>query len=288
VLCSRGGFACGAPADAMAENGALEPVYVMTASGNSTQLQGNLAIATILDVKRAYENAKGVPAWQQRLIVGTHVLDNDMVLVECGISAGSVLQLVIIQNLSELPGLGGDWVAYMFNGSDRQWRDALRLGSNVDGIGDPGSVFCNPSQMGCYKMSEAVFDDQRFTEVAAVGSDKSWALIKRSDGGVIPAADAFKVGGSEGYQFIFSDGTITDSSTNRWNADLDNMHWAHFGPFFDDASYNNVLNGSGWQWMWSSERGDKGTILGSAGFSSHRKQALSGYAWTWYARVGAT
>jgi hypothetical protein len=249
-----------------------------------------LAKVTAGEVKQRYSQLSGVPAWQLRLISGEALLSDGEQLVSHGLRSGDSLHVVSVQNLSTLPGLGSGWVLYMFNGADFQYVDDLMLGQNSDGIGDPGVVL-NPEadQSGCYKMSERSFDEHGFDEVAAVGSDHSWVLIRRGDGGAIPASDAFKIGGSAGYQFIFSNGLRSDSSANRTNAAVGELHWASFGPFFDDALYHNVLDGSGWQWMWSAHRSDKGTVLGSSSWSEshHLQSRLGGYAWAWYGRVAA-
>mmetsp|Transcript_61766 Transcript_61766/g.180496 ORF Transcript_61766/g.180496 Transcript_61766/m.180496 type:complete len:270 (+) Transcript_61766:54-863(+) len=266
----------------------MESFFLVTAGGQSTEFCGELTKVTVLDVKLKYNEVANVPVWQQRLVLGTDILEDDLVLASCGVGAGTKLQLVMTQNLSDLPGLGTGWVLYMFNGKDAQHRDSLRYGSNPDGLGDPGVVLDRRSDLrGCYKMSESSFHEHRFTEVAAVGSDQAWVLIRRSDGGAIPAADAFSTGSSEGYQFTLSNGSTGDSSTNRTNASWDNMHWARFGPFFDDPSYCNSLDGSGWQWMWSEDREDKGTVLGSAHVLSKMQleARMGGYAWAWYGRA---
>ena len=78
----------------------------------------------------------------------------------------------------------------------RSYRNELRLGKNVSGVGSPDG--------GAYKMGEAAFNSRGFTEVLAVGSDGSWAHIKRADGRSIPSADAFKVGASHGYDELLS------------------------------------------------------------------------------------
>jgi len=237
-----------------------------------------------------YSQLSGVPAWRLRLIFGETVMKDCEQLLSNGLRSGDSLQVVSVQNLSTLPGLGGGWVLYMFNGADFQYVDYLRMGQNPDGIGDPGVVL-NPEadQTGCYKMSEQSFDEHGFDEVAAVGSDHSWVLIRRGDGKAIPASDAFKIGGSSGYEFVFSSGARSDSSANRTNAAVGELHWASFGPFFDDALYHNALDGSGWQWMWSAHRSDKGTVLGASSWSESRvlQERLGGYAWAWYGRAAA-
>jgi len=261
----------------------MDCLLIVMASGEATELHVDLTKARVLEVKRKYDELKRVPSWQQRLMHGAEVLNDGVALSSCGISAGAELQLIIVQNLSDLPELGAGWILYMFNGKDAQHRDALKYGSNSGGLGNPGVVLCDASdQTGCYKMSEVLFDEHCFTEVAAVGSDSSWVSIRQSCSGVIPATDAFNVGSSEGYAFAFSNGFKCDSSANRTN---DPEFWSEehvAGPFFDDVSYGNSRDGSGWQWMWEDLHQRKGTVLGAT--SSSALYSIGGYAWAWYGR----
>lgn len=262
-------------------------LFVVTASGEASEFSGDFAKARLLDLKLAIREALGCAVWRQRLLLGTRILDeDDQLLSACELPENARLQLVLQQNLRELPGQTGSWVAYLHNGWDANYRDFLRLGSSVGGVGDPGAALAKKSDgRGFFKMAEAEFDEHAFREVLALGSDGEWVRVSRSDGGPIPATDAFKVGSAEGYVFLFSNGTKADSSGNRTNASLEGRHWERFGPFFDDCLFRNALDGSGWQWMWAEDRDDRGTVLGSGHFVENVALVRRGYAWTWYGRA---
>jgi len=178
-----------------------------------------------------------------------------------------------------VPELGGGWEVYMTNGP-QQHKEQLRLGKNKGGCGDLVKPGANPMS-GAHKMAEATFDARGFTEVLAVGNDGSWAHIKRTDGGAIPAADAFKVGAARGYELRFSDGTRQASPGNDpWGAQ------GNHGPFFVDVAFVGRVEAG--QWMWcDAEFGGKsrprmGKVLGTKGACFADENG--GFVWKWYGR----
>jgi len=178
-----------------------------------------------------------------------------------------------------VPELGGGWEVYMTNGP-QQHKEQLRLGKNKGGCGDLVKPGANPMS-GAHKMAEATFDARGFTEVLAVGNDGSWAHIKRTDGGAIPAADAFKVGAARGYELRFSDGTRRASPGNDpWGAQ------GNHGPFFVDVAFVGRVEAG--QWMWcDAEFGGKsrprmGKVLGTKGACFADENG--GFVWKWYGR----
>ena len=125
-------------------------------------------------------------------------------------------------------------------------------------------------------MNETVFDAYGFTEVLAVVSKPSpaWVKIRRKDGGVITAAEAFEVGGSTGDEFIFESnlGVVKSSSDNIATNNVAENH----GPFFIDAY------GEGNGWMWTTHNGVNDARKGS--FPGATTDDMSN-VWQWYGRT---
>eukprot|EP01051_Picozoa_sp_SAG22_P007764 SAG22_NODE_558_length_9115_cov_15.267524_2_plen_1348_part_00 len=95
------------------------------------------------------------------------------------------------QSHCDMTTAGGGWSLVMVNGKGGQHKDALRLGTNVDGVGTVSSW----SDDGAHKMAEALFDSFGFTEVLAIGSDGRWVRIEKTDGSAMQSADLFAVDG---------------------------------------------------------------------------------------------
>ena len=113
-------------------------------------------------------------------------------------------------------------------------------------------------------MSETTFDAYGFTEVLAVVSKPSpaWVKIRRKDGDVITAAEAFQVGSTTTDEYIFesNNGVVKTDSTSSHN----------HGPFFHDVYGTH-------NWMWVIDDDRKGGFPGLSGSDTST-------VWQWYGR----
>ena len=130
------------------------------------------------------------------------------------------------------PTIGGRrWELYLYAGSSPDNGAASSALAYRNNPGGYGTLDPHPTD-GLAKMAHATFDERCFREILAVDGVGTWAYITKSDGGCIPASDAFGPA-RHGYDVQFNDGHSFPSAPSPIARRGGNTQYTG-GPIYDD------------------------------------------------------